>query len=363
VAGDRLGARTLELKRAAARSGASTVVAVVAAVVMANSPASAGEAAEFYAGKTITIEVGYGPGGGYDVTTRLFAQYFGQHIPGHPSVIVQNLPGGGGLKVANAIFNTAAKDGLTLGVFTADVAMEPLYGDPQALFTADKFAWIGSMDTDVLSCGVWKGAGVGIRTLPDLIAAKKQVSFGSTGPGTDPSLYPTFFKKALGAPVRVVGGYTGTREIMLAMERGEMDGSCGLFESSVRGSYMHELSSGDLNIFVQIALTRKSPLFGDATPVMDVIKTDEMREIAGLVFGPSEITRPLAAPPGTPPDRVSALRTALIETAKDPRTIDAGKALQIALEPKSGEEVERLIRRFQSTPPELVKAAFAYTHD
>jgi len=332
-------------------------------MVIAALPARGGEVADFYSGKTITIEVGYGPGGGFDVTTRLVAQYLGQHIPGHPAVIVQNLPGGGGLKVANAIFNTVAKDGLTLGVFSGDVTMEPLYGDPQALFTPDKFAWIGSMDTDVLSCGVWKGAGVGIKTLPDLIASKKQVSFGSTGPGTDPSLYPTFFKKALGAPVRVVGGYTGTREIMLAMERGEMDGSCGLFESSVRGSYMRELSAGDLNIFVQIALTHKSPLFGDATPVMDVIKTEELKKIAGLVFGPSEITRPLTAPPGTPADRVAALRAALLETARDPRTIDAGKAMQIVLEPKSGEEVERLIRQFQSTPPELVKKAFAYSHD
>ena len=319
--------------------------------------------ADFYSGKTITIQVGYGPGGGYDVTTRLFAQYFGQHIPGSPTVIVQNVPGGGGLKVANAIYNTVPKDGLTLGVFTADVALEPLYGDRQALYAPEKFAWIGSMDTDVLSCGVWKGAGVGIKTLPDLIAAKKTVSFGSTGPGTDPALYPTFFKNALGAPVKVVSGYNGTREIVLAMERGEMDGTCGLFESSVRGSYMQQFKAGDLNVFVQIALGEKSPLFADATPIMDVIKTDEMRRIAQLVFGPSLITRPLAAPPGTPPDRVAALRAALLETAKDPRTIEAGKPMQIVLQPKSGEEVERRIGEFQATPPDLVKKAYAYTHD
>jgi tripartite-type tricarboxylate transporter receptor subunit TctC len=326
-------------------------------------PACADGVADFYSGKTITIQVGYGPGGGYDVTARLFAQYFGEHIPGKPSVIVQNVPGGGGLKVANAIYNTVAKDGLTLGVFSGDVALEPLYGDRQALFAPEKFGWIGSMDTDVLSCGVWKGAGIGIKTLPDLIAAKKTVTFGSSAPGTDPSLYPLFFKNALGAPVKVISGYTGTREIMLAMERGEMDGTCGLFESSVRGSYMQQVKSGDLTIFVQIALGEKSPLFGEATPIMDVIKTDEMRKVAQLVFGPSTITRPLAAPPGTPADRVAALRTALLETAKDPRTIEAGKPMQIVLHPKSGAEVERLIAQFQATPQDLVKKAYGYTHE
>jgi tripartite-type tricarboxylate transporter receptor subunit TctC len=339
------------------------IAALAAGISLLAAPARADGVADFYSGKTLTIEVGYGAGGGYDVTTRLFAQYFGQHIPGNPTAIVQNVPGGAGLKVANAIYNTAPKDGLTLGVFTADIAIEPLYGDRQALFAPEKFSWIGSMDTDVLSCGVWKGAGIGIKTLPDLIAAKKTISFGSTGPGADPSLYPTFFKKALGAPVKVVGGYTGTREIVLAMQRGEMDGTCGLFESSVRGSYMQLVASGDLTIFVQIALGKKSPLFGNATPIMEVMKTDEMRKIAQLVFGPSVITRPLAAPPGTPPDRVAALRAALLETAKDPRTIEAGKAMQISLAPKSDEEVEQLIGQFQATPPELVKKAYAYTHD
>ena len=326
-------------------------------------PARADSVGDFYAGKTITIEVGYGAGGGFDVTTRLFAQYFGDHIPGKPTVIVQNVPGGGGLKVANAIYNTVPKDGLTLGVFSGDIALEPLYGDRQAMFAPEKLAWIGSMDTDIISCGVWRGAGVGIKTLPDLIAAKKTVSFGSSAPGSDPSLYPLFFKNALGAPIKVVSGYTGTREIMLAMERGEMDGTCGLFESSVRGSYMEQVKSGDLTIFVQIALGEPSALFGAATPIMDVIKTDEMRKVAELVFGPSTITRPLAAPPGTPADRVAALRKALLETAQDPRTIEAGAPAQIVLHPKSGADVETLIAQFQATPPDLVKKAYAYTHD
>jgi tripartite-type tricarboxylate transporter receptor subunit TctC len=328
----------------------------------AAAPALADPVADFYKGKSVTIQVGYGPGGGYDVTTRLVAQFYGRHIPGHPTVIVQNAPGGGGLKVANTIYNTVAKDGLTLGVFSSDVALEPLYGDKQAHFRPEKFAWIGSMDTDVQSCGVWNGAGANIRTLPDLIAAKKTVTFGSSSPGTDPSLYPLFFKNALGAPTKVINGYTGTKDIVLALQRGELDATCGLFESSVRGSYMHDVEDGHLKIFVQIALGAPSPLFGDATPVMDAIHDPELRKVAELVFGPSELTRPLAAPPGTPKARVAALRKALLETAKDPATVAAGAKMKIALKPKTGGEVEKMIARFQATPGDLVKKAYAYTH-
>src|SRR5690348_9111139 len=151
---------------------ATWVFAIVATFALSLS-ALADPVSDFYKGKTVTIQVGYGPGGGYDVTTRLFAQFLGKHIPGNPTVVVQNVPGGGGLKVANAIYNTVGKEGLTLGVFSSDVALEPLYGEKQAHFRPERFAWVGSMDTDVASCGVWKSAGTGIRTLPDLIAAKK----------------------------------------------------------------------------------------------------------------------------------------------------------------------------------------------
>ena len=331
--------------------------------VASTSMARAESVADFYRGKTVTVEVGYGPGGGYDLTARLFAQFFGRHIPGHPNVVVENVPGGGGLKVANAIFNTVPKDGLTLGVFSSDVVLQPLYGEPQAHFRPNEFGWIGSMDTDVQSCGVWKGAGSAIKTLPDLIAAKSTITFGSSSPGTDPSLYPLFFKNALGAPVKVINGYTGTREIVLAMKRGEIAATCGLFESSVRSSYMQDIKDGNLTIFVQITTGQPSPLFSGATLIPGSIRNNDLRESAELIFGPSLLTRPLAAPPGIPPERLEALRAALIATAADPAAIEAGQKMRIGLQPKSGEEVESMIRKFQSTPPDIVKRAYAYTHD
>jgi len=272
------------------------------------------------------------------------------------------VPGGGGLKVANTLFSAAAKDGLTLGVFSSDVALEPLYGNKQAQFQVDKFEWIGSMDTDLMSCGVWKGAGADIKSLQGLVNAKKTVSFGSSAPTADTSLYPLFFKNALGAPAKVINGYSGTRDIVLAMQRGEVDGACGLFESSIRGSYMSDIQSGDLNLIVQVGMDRKSPLFGDATPIADVLKTDEMKKIGQLVFGPSLITRPLAAPPGTPSDRVAALRKALAETLRDPDAMAAAEKMQMTLTPLTGEAVQSMFAGFMATPKDLVQKAFDYTH-
>lgn len=337
---------------------------VTLAAVFPVASARAGSVANFYKGKIITIDVGYGAGGGYDTTTRLVARFLGKHIPGNPKVVVQNVPGAGGILVANQIYNVAAKDGLTLGVFSAQDALDPLYGEPQAHYNTSKFAWIGSMQTDTNACGIWKGGGVGIKTLPDLIASKKTISFGSTSPTSPTSTFPMFFKKALGAPIKVVNGYPGTNGIMLALRQGEMDATCGLFESTVRGSYWHDVKSGNLKLFVQATSEAdKVPLFGDATPVMDFVKGKEMRKIAALVFAPSQLTRPLAAPPGTPKDRVAALSAALMALAKDPDAIAAAKkVIGMPLRPKSAEELQKAFASYEATPPGLVKKAYAYSH-
>lgn len=326
-------------------------------------PARAETAAEFYAGKTIRIQVGYGVGGGYDIVARLFGRFIGAYIPGKPTVVIQNVPGGGSLNVANALYNSVAKDGLTLGVFAFDVALEPYYGEKRAQFDPAKFAWIGSMDTDFPFCGVWKGAGAGIRRLPDLLTAKNTVTFGASAHGTLPSGYALFLKNALGAPVNVVTGYTGTKEIVLAMERGEVHGSCALFESLLRSSFKDYVDRGDLQVLMLASLGKPSPSFPDATPVMDAVSSDEMRQSARLIFSPAGITRPLAAPPGTPPERIAALREALIASVRDPEMIKAAQAQMISLQIKTHSEIEAVLTDFQSASPEAVRKARAYTRE
>lgn len=320
-------------------------------------PVAAQTPAEFFKDKTLTINVGYGAGGGYDMTTRIVARHFGRHIPGNPTVVVSNMPGGGSLRVINFLYNAAPKDGLTLGVFGALLMLEPLRGNSNVKAEPAKFEWIGSMHNDINACGIWKGGGVGIKTLDDLLKSQKTIVFGSTSPEAETATYPTILRKLLGAPVKVINGYKGTREINLAMQNGEVHGTCGMYESTIRTSYYSDMQSGDLTIFFQAGLDRKVELFGNATSAGDILKDDDARQIGELLFRPSEITRPLAAPPGTPKDRVAALQKALMDTMKDPATIEDGKKMSIDFAPMDGARVAELMAKFYRTPAHLVKRA------
>lgn len=334
-----------------------TVLGAIAGLALAF-PAQADDVADFYKGKQLTIQVGFGAGGGYDTTTRIFARHLGKHIPGNPNVIVQNVPGAGSMKVANALYNTAPKDGLVLGVFSSSVGMVPLYGKRPARFETNKFEWIGSMHKDIQACGTWKGAGQGIKTLPDIIAAKQPVIFGSNGPTSPLTIFPLFMKNVLGANVKVVHGYKGTKGVNLAMQKGELSGTCGMYESSVRGAFFNDFREGDLVLFVQLGLSEKVPLFGDATNIFTMLKTKEEKQMARLVFGPAEITRPLAAPPGTPKARVNALRKALLDVVKDPAMIADGKRIKVDFRPIPGEEVKAAFDEYFATPRPVVEKAY-----
>ena len=341
----------------------SLAISAAVAIVVGGTVASAANAdavADFYKGRQISIQVGFGAGGGYDTTARVFARHFGRHVPGNPSVIVQNVPGAGSLKVANALYNTAPKDGTVLGVFSSSAGMVPLYGKQKVKFETDKFAWIGSLHNDIQGCAVWKGAGQGLRTLADFIAAKKTIVFGSNGPTSPLTIFPLFIKNVFDAKVKVVHGYKGTREINFAMQNGELSGTCGMYESSVQGAFRQSFEAGDLVMFVQFGLARNVPLFGSATNIFTMLKTEEEKKMARLLFGPAEITRPLAAPPGTPKDRVAALRKALLDTAKDPALVAEGKKMKITFAPMSGDDVAAAFDEYFKTPRALVDKTYAY---
>ncbi len=324
-------------------------------------PASADPVADFYKGKNLTIWVGYGTGGGYDTTARLVGRHIGKHIPGNPNVLVQNVPGAGSLLAANNLYNIAPKDGTVLGIFSSTVAMLPLYGDPKAKFETLKFSWIGNIHRDTLACGVWKGAGQNIKSLEDLIAAKQTVVFGSDGGDAPLTRWPLFMKNVLGANLKVVAGYKGTREINLAMQSGEAGGSCGMFESTVRGSYAQDYERGDLVLFVQTGYKRDVPYFKNATNLYKLLKTDEDVQMARLVFGVSEMTRPFAGPPGLPQDRLTALRKALLDMNKDTMFIDETRKTGTEYSPMSGEEIVAELTALYQTPKPVVDKATEVT--
>jgi len=339
----------------------TTAIAVIAAAV-AVPHVKADEVSDFYKGKRLTIKVGFSPGGGYDTTARLFAKHVGKYIPGNPSVIVQNAPGAGSLKLTNALYNSAPKDGLEIALISSAVLMIPLYGKRKVKFVTSKFNLIGNLHRDAVACGVWKGAGQGIKTLPDLVAANSPVVFGSSRPTSPLSTFPMFMKNVLGANVKVVHGYRGSKPISLALQRGELDGACIFYESSVRGPYFNLLKSGNLDLFVQLAENSKAKIFGNATPIFSKLKSEEQKKMARLLFTPQEITRPILAPPGTPKARVAALRRALMNTMKDPGLIsDAQKQFKMALKPMSGEELTQRFEDYYRTSPELVEKTYKLT--
>jgi tripartite-type tricarboxylate transporter receptor subunit TctC len=210
----------------ALRAAALLLAALGAAVLTgAAGAAKADPVSDFYTGKTMSLLAGFPAGGGYDTYVRVLARHYGKFIPGHPSVVPSNMPGAGSLLAANFLYAKAPNDGLTLAMFAASAAMEPLLGNKSALFDAAKFSWIGSMSQDIAYCGVWQTPGAP-KTFDEMMT--KETIFGGGATAAITFQHPMVLKNVLGAKIRVIPGYPGTREVNLAMHRGEVNGTCGL---------------------------------------------------------------------------------------------------------------------------------------
>lgn len=338
---------------------AIALTAIAGAAVSLAGVARADGVADFYEGRTLTILVGYGAGGGYDTTTRLFAKHLSKHVPGNPTIVVQNMPGAGSMKVANFIYNAAPKDGATLGVFASSTALEPLFGNDKAKYETTGFEWIGSLHRDTASCAVWKGAGQGIKTVDDLVKAKETVLFGSTSPAAITSQHALVLKNYLGAPIKVIYGYKGTKGISLALQTGEVHASCGMFESSVKGAFINHVEDGDLKVVVQFGPDKAVPFFGDAPRLYDRMKNPDDRKVLDVIFRQTQLARPLAAPPGTPKERVAALRKAMLDTLEDPALVADAERIKIEFNPVPGKETAAVFASYYDTPPEVVRKAMA----
>ena len=338
--------------------------ATAAALFLASPAAQADAVADFYSGKQVRILVGYGAGGGYDTVTRLVAKHLSKHIPGNPTVIVQNMTGAGSMKAANFVFNAAPKDGTVMGVFAASTALEPLFGNDKAKYDPREFAWIGSMHQDTASLGIWNGGGQNIGTLDDILEMQKkgtlkEIVFGATSPAAITSQHPLVLKNYFNLPIKVIYGYKGTKGVSLAMQQGEVVAMGGMFESSVKGAFRRHVEAGNLKVFVQFGPDRAVPYFKDATRIYDRLKSPEDRQVMDLIFRQTQLARPLAAPPGTPADRVAALRKAMLAAIADPELATDAEKLKIEFAPLSGDEAQALLEKFYATPPALIKKAMA----
>jgi tripartite-type tricarboxylate transporter receptor subunit TctC len=313
-------------------------------------PAPAQTPAEFYRGKTIELAIGTSVGGGYDVHGRLLARHMSKHIAGNPTVVPKNMEGAGGLRLANILYNTAPRDGTALGVILRSVAFEPLFGNKSAQFDPTRFTWIGSPSDEVSICVAWHTTGV--TALSDLFS--RELAVGSLGLGSDLSVFAKVINGVFGTRMKIVHGYPGGNEVMLALERGELGGRCAWSWSAAKATRKSWIDEKRVNIFVQTALN-KHPDLPDVPLILDLAKTDDDRNILNLIFARQEMAWPYVAPPGVPADRAAALRKAFMDTMRDHEFLADAERAKLEIRPVTGEQIEELVGRLYATPAPLIQ--------
>jgi tripartite-type tricarboxylate transporter receptor subunit TctC len=322
----------------------------IAAMLAPLGRAEAESVADFYRGRSITVIVGFTAGGGYDLYARALARHMGKHLPGNPNFIVQNMTGAGSLNAANYIYNIAPKDGTAFGTFGRGIAMEPLIGTAtKAQFDATKFTWLGSGTQEVSVCATWHASPV--KTWAD--ALKTSFTGGGEGAGADPDVFSAMARNAFGAKLRLVSGYHGTTEIILAIERGEVDAYCGWSWSSIKSTRPAWIPEKKLNYLVHLSET-KAPELPDV-PLISDFANERQKQMLKLVLSRQIVGRPFTAPPGVPEDRKQALRKAFDDTLKDPAFLEEAEKLKLEVNPVPGVEVDKLMAEIYRTPKDIVE--------
>jgi tripartite-type tricarboxylate transporter receptor subunit TctC len=327
-----------------------------ALLVLPLAPATAADSVEsFYQGRTLTMVISYTAGGGYDLYARLLARHLSKHIPGHPTIVPENMPGAGGLRASNYLYAVAPKDGTVIGTFSRSIPTMPLLGTTSANFDGRKFSWIGSMSSDTSMC--LTGGASPVKTFGDMLT--KPVVMGGQNAAADSDIYARLYNKVFGTKIKLVSGYPGTNDITLAMLRGEVDGICGLSWGTIKVAHPEWLRDISVNFLAQAAL-KKDPELPDVPLALDLIGDPVKRKVLYLLFAPQAMGRPFAAPPGIPDDRKAALTRAFDEAMKDPELLAEAANEKMDIAPITGHEIDALLAELYALPPEVtVQAAKA----
>jgi tripartite-type tricarboxylate transporter receptor subunit TctC len=309
--------------------------------------------ADFYKRKTVTVMVGFGPGGGYDEYARLMARHLGKHIPGEPSVIVQNMEGAGSVRAANHVYNVAPKDGTVIAAVNQNMPMYQLLGGAGAQFNSAEMQWLGSMAYSNGLVYTWHTSG--IKTLED--AKAKEVPLGATGPSSDSHIFPTIINTLYGTKFKPVTGYTGTGQINLAIEREEVMGRGGNTWASITSGNKDWLDDKKINLLVQVGLKPEADL-AHVPMLLDLVQGEEAKQIVTLIALPTALGYAHWVAPGVPKERVEALRAAYAATLEDPAFLQEAKKANMLIRPQTGAEIEALVKKAAATPkPVLEKTA------
>ncbi len=324
--------------------------AIVLALFAAAPRASADPVADFYKGQRITIIVGSETGGDYDVWARMIARYMGKYIPGHPSFLVQNMPGAGGIRASNHMYNLAARDGSQIAMSSRNSSFKALAREPGVMFDPVKFNWIGSPETTTRVCVVSNRSPV--QTLPEIF--EKEVIMAGAGAGTALSTVPPLLNRLLGAKMKLVEGYASSTAAKLAIDRGEVHGLCQSLSQIVR-AYFQDLGAGRLKVL--FSMEKDPPPEAKAPSIFEFTKTEQQRRVLSLFSVGVQIGRPVSAPPGVPAERVAALREAFAATMRDPELRAEAERQGFVANLVSGEKVAGMVEDLMNTPPDIRELA------
>jgi tripartite-type tricarboxylate transporter receptor subunit TctC len=305
--------------------------------------------ADFYKGKTVKIIVGFGVGGGYDIYGRLAAEHLGRFIPGNPTVIVENMPGGGGVRAASFLHGAAPKDGTVLSVIVQSIAFDSVLGELPGKIDASKYNFIGRLTSNVEAQFTWHTSQT--KSLED--AKRNTVVVAATGVSSPSTIVPRMLNEVVGAKFKIVQGYPGTAEAALAMERGEVEGMMQSLES-LQSAKPDWLKEKKINFIWQLAL-KPHPEFPDVPAVGQLGDTPEEQSMLKLIAGTADIGRSLVAPPDVPAERVAALRAAFQAMVADPQFQAAAKARNANLDPATGEALQEIVATAMATPKQVVE--------
>jgi tripartite-type tricarboxylate transporter receptor subunit TctC len=330
------------------------IATAVTLAVLPFAGATAQNVADFYQGRNVEIDIGYTPGGGYDLYARMLARHIGKHIPGNPTVVPKNMEGAASLRMTNWLYAAAPKDGSVIGALSRGAAFDPLLGNRGAQFDASKFTWLGSANDEVSVCVALQSSG--ITRFDDVL--NRELTIGSNGVADDTYQFPAVTNAALGTKFKIITGYPGGNDITLALERNEVQGRCGWSWSSVKSTHKSWIEEKKMVVLAQLSLS-KHPELPDVPLVMDLAKNDEQRAILKLIFARQVMGRPYLAPPDLPADRIAALRKAFMAAMADKDFLADADKSQLEINPVSGEDVEKLVKEVYATPADIIAKAKA----
>ena len=342
------------MRHTCSRVGSTVLLAVLYAGSICGTATAQDSVETFYKGKQLNVVVGSSAGGGYDAYARLLARHIGNFVPGNPAVVVQNMSGAGSNLAAGYVYSVAPKDGTVIGAIFPGAVLQPLFSDAGLQHDPSKFIYLGSANSDQYVCFVRADAPV--KTFQDVLS--QELIVGASNEGATTRDLPTLLNNVLGTKFRIVTGYAGSREITLALERNEVQGTCGVGWTGIVTIHPDWFARGTIKVLAQLGVKGHPELDRMGVPLaIDSAKSADDRRVLELVMSQSIFGRPFVLPPNTPAERVAALRKAFLEALQNKSLLAEGEKMKLDIGPLSGEDLQTLVRHIYATPVHIVERA------